>query len=187
MARPRGLGKYALSDKQERFLENWLNPNSPHFANATEAYLASGYTIKGGNRAAAAACASRLLCNSKIVNEIIKRKNDYLRDQRAHIEITGARADMELLEALEACKRAGDRTNQIACVRLLQQRTGQLSDKVIHEIAAAPALKAALTSELSEIAKLRCLPGISEEEPIDAQAEVIDSRPEADFTDELNQ
>lgn len=179
----KGQKQSELTPRQRKFIENFINPDSDTFGNSTESYLKSGYnvTLKDPRaaRRTAAVSASRLLTNDKVITEITKRRDELAKkaEKIATIkQITGQYADEQLIWAIEECKKPPvDMTNLVACIRILQQRTGQLSDKMTVEIAAAPQLQAALVKELSEIARLRCLPESEQTDNVQENVKQIES------------
>ena len=61
--------------------------------------------------------------SERIVKNAVKRR-----------EINGEYADNATIETYERAVSSGDITNQVACCRILQQRCGQLSDRLVVDV-----------------------------------------------------
>jgi phage terminase small subunit len=150
MALPKGQNPKELTIKQRHFVQNYCDKSSETFGNATKSYIAAGY--KNTNSAAQAAC--HLLNNSKVSKEIVKfsPKNTEITVKKQ--EITKEYARNKLIETLEAATKAKDLPSQVACVRMLMQTTGQLSDKLVIDVKGAIQLESHKQQEARRIASI---------------------------------
>ncbi|MBE3142906.1 MAG: terminase small subunit [Planctomycetes bacterium] len=134
MARQKGLRIDEITPKQKAFVLNYCSKTSTTFGNAYKSYTAAGYS----NKPSAMTSACQLLSNPKIALEIAKYKPETTEITLKKQEITGQYADQQVILGIEGCKDSGgkivDMTNFVALCRLLQQRCGQLSDRMVIDV-----------------------------------------------------
>ena len=78
--------------------------------------------------------ASRLLHSDKFTQLLIQSQDIDSKQAQKRREITGEYADIATVQTYERAVTAGDITNQVACCRILQQRCGQLSDRLVVDV-----------------------------------------------------
>jgi len=126
--------KSELTPKQTLAVELYVNPKSESFGNRTQSYIAAGYSCRG-RTAQQAAC--RLYANSKMCKAIkeYQDKNIEISSKQAVNEaITKTYTLDQLQKTYDAAKKNGDTTNRVACIRLMMQYHGLLSDKLVIDL-----------------------------------------------------
>ena len=116
--------------KLRKFHELFTTPGTEYHNNAVKSYVASGYKESVHAKYAA----SRLLHSDKFGKLLTTTiaKTQKIVDKRR--EISGEYADNATIETYERAVSSGDITNQVACCRILQQRCGQLSDRLVVDV-----------------------------------------------------
>lgn len=120
-----------LTPKQALAVELYVNPKSETFGNKTQSYIAAGYSCRG-KTAMQAAC--RLFGHSKIceaITEYQSKNIEIASKQAINEDITKAYTLQQLQNTYNAAVTNKDTTNRVACIRLMMQYHGLLSDKLI--------------------------------------------------------
>ncbi len=123
-----------LTPKQALAVDLYVNPKSETFGNKTQSYIAAGYSCRG-KTAMQAAC--RLFGHSKICEAITEyqTKNIEIASKQAVNEaITKAYTLQQLQKTYDAAVLNSDTTNRVACIRLMMQYHGLLSDKLVIDL-----------------------------------------------------
>jgi len=110
-------------------------------------YLAAGYKARPSSALAAGV---RLLHSDKFRSLL----NNFNTKNAKLLEITGSYADIQTRETYQRAVAAGDLTNQVACCRIFQQRTGQLSDKLVLSVEDARELDSNKAAQAARIARI---------------------------------
>ena len=165
-----------LTTRQIRFAELYSDHASKTFGNAVKSYIAAGYK----NGSSVSQNASRLLANDKISKAVSSYRQKQDRIEVAKVEISAEYARQALVDTYEEAQRSKDLTNRVACVRLLLQTTGQLSDKLVIDVQGARQLEEHKHREAKRIASYISNSGLllDESEP--------DTQPAGDNTDQAD-
>jgi len=142
--------KNELTPKQRRFVEFYANPKSETYAQGIKSYIAAGYR-KGSSNAQAA---SRLLSTAKIVKELSRYTPDSLNISLIKRDISKDYALSKLQQTYDNAEEKGDTTNQVACVRLMMQYNGLLSERVVIDIKDSRQLEDNHRAEAKRIASI---------------------------------
>jgi len=144
------MRKYTLTDKQQRFVEYYANPESPTYGVATTSYVKAGYAKSHTN----AQAASRLVNSVNVIKAMRKYQPESVEKAIKKVEITKDYALGQLQETYETCKRKQDMTNQVACMRLILQATGLLTERITVTHTDALQLERSLQSQCRTIASI---------------------------------
>jgi hypothetical protein len=147
------------SIREANTINAFTNPESDTFGNQTRSYE-KFYKCRGKT---AQQAASRLFARSRVCKEIERRRQQLLEiDQKKAIrrEITGQYADNATVETYARAVEAGDITNQVACCRILQQRCGQLSDRLVVDVEDSRRLDESHKSQAKRIASFMVQHGL---------------------------
>lgn len=123
-----------LTPKQALAVELYVNPKSDTFGNKTQSYIAAGYSCRG-KTAMQAAC--RLFGHSnmcKAITEYQTKNIEIAAKQAVNEDITKAYTLEQLQQTYKAAVTDKDTTNRVACLRLMMQYHGLLSDKLVIDL-----------------------------------------------------
>jgi len=130
----RGSQHRELTPKQALAVELYVNPKSETFGNKTQSYIAAGYSCRG-KTAMQAAC--RLFGHSnmcKAITQYQSKNIEIAEKQAVNEDITKAYTLTKLQETYNAAVTNKDTTNRVACIRLMMQYHGLLSDKLVIDL-----------------------------------------------------
>ena len=139
-----------LSLRQLRFVEIYADPNSTTFGNPVTSYIAAGYKDGPGN--AQSAC--RLLNSVKIAKEIERFRCELRQDLTIKQRITSEYADQKTVDLFERAVEAKEWMVQLGCVRLFQQRCGNLDTKIAVDINSSIKIEEKYKADLDRIARI---------------------------------
>ena len=148
-----------VSIREANTINAFANPESDTFGNQARSYE-KFYKCRG---VTAQQAASRLFARSRVCQEIDRIRNSVLEIQAQTAlkrEITGQYADNATVETFERAVKSGDITNQVACCRILQQRCGQLSDRLVLDMPDSRRLDAAHQAQNKRIAEFMIMHGL---------------------------
>jgi len=119
------FGNNKISDKQQRFIECYCNPDSDTYCKVTKSYLKAGYS----NVSSVDQCASRLLNSAKIKQGIELYKADKEKKQAVIDTMNREYTLNQIKDHLEHCIATGDNTNRSNMIGLLAKINGMLIDR----------------------------------------------------------
>jgi hypothetical protein len=170
------------------FVDAYANPNSKTYGNALRSYLQAGYKEGSSN----SQCASRLLHSAKIQAMIQQYQPPEPQEVSKRVEITKSYALQKLQSTFEKAEKQGDITNMVACVRLMMQKNGMLTDKLVVSTQDAIQLDESHQRQYKVIASIilqnkdlvngdvlpeQSATALPAPEPVDAEFEVADASP----------
>lgn len=123
-----------ITPQQLLAVENFVNPKSETFGNRTQSYIAANYKSRGK---IAQQAASRFFQRDYVIRAIqdFQGKNIEIAEKQAVNEaITKAYTLEQLQNTYNAAVTNKDTTNRVACIRLMMQYHGLLSDKLVIDL-----------------------------------------------------
>lgn len=146
----KGQTKDKLPDKTVLFIDYYCNPQSKTYGQAVQSYLAAGYKDGIGS----AQAVSRLLNKDKIrlIIDNYKAKTAIISQKRQEINADYALSCLQ--NTYDNAIQAKDITNQVACIRLMMQKCGLLSERVVVDITDSRQLEQSLVLQAKRIASV---------------------------------
>lgn len=108
----------------------YADPKSPSFGNATRSYIAAGYKESYNS----ASCAIHLLQTHNIKQALSTYEPEKALNYLNKAEITKEYTLQKLQSTYDQAERVGDRTTQVACIRLMMQYNNMLNERIVVDI-----------------------------------------------------
>lgn len=134
-----------IKPREREFVRALADPASKTYGNATASVQAAGFRTK------APEITGTLLLQKPFVKEFLR---EYVEKYENINEFKAEFARKQLLETYARAIEAKDITGQVACVRLMMQTTGQLTDKLVIDITGARQLDESRREEARKIASI---------------------------------
>lgn len=163
---PKGIPKKVkvLTDKERMFVQCLTDMKSDTFFNPVKSLDTVGYN-PGRNRTETAC---KILIRPHIIQALKKANTELFHDQRVQVEYSRQWLWNELLELLQACKEAKDRTNWGSTLYKMGEIHAAWVQKLIIQPERAQELSETTKKEALELARLRLL---QQSSPIESEFE----------------